>query len=164
MNSRCLAVKLREGTCSCRQWQLRGLPCEHAMAVIDKEKLWVYDYVNPCYKAATQRTIYLNVVHPMETHDHGTVDENTGAVVGGEELDDDFNRRILPPKNQRPPGRPKRRRIESQTQRVRPRRCSKCHELGHYKSTCRNPRADFDDDYPGDVVTADDLLQGNLPC
>ena len=55
----------------------------------------MYDYVNRWYKAATQRTIYLNVVHAMETHDNGTVDENTGAVVGGKELDDDFNRSCL---------------------------------------------------------------------
>jgi len=64
--------------------------------VIEKEKLWVYDYVNLYYKAPTQRTIYLNVVHPMETHDSGVVDDNIGAVVEGQELDEDFNRRILP--------------------------------------------------------------------
>ncbi|KAJ8426213.1 hypothetical protein Cgig2_028303 [Carnegiea gigantea] len=40
--------------------------------------------------------------------------------------------------------------------------CSKCHERGHYKYTCRNPRADFDDDEPGVVVSADDLFMGNL--
>ena len=161
-NSRCLVVNLKAGTCSCRGWQLRGLPCVHAMAVIEKEKLWVYDYVNLYYKAPTQRTIYLNVVHPMETHDLGVVDENTGAVVGGQELDEDFNRRILPPKSERPPGRPRKRRIESQTQRVRVHRCSKCHEIGHYKNTCRNPRADFDDHYAGDVVSGDDLVVGHL--
>jgi len=55
----------------------------------------VYDYVYPCYKAPTQRTIYLNVVHPMKTHDSGMVDDCTGAMVGGQELDEDFNRRIL---------------------------------------------------------------------
>jgi len=42
-NSRCLVVNLRSGACSCRAWQLRGLPCVHAMAVIEKEKLSVYD-------------------------------------------------------------------------------------------------------------------------
>ena len=55
----------------------------------------MYDYVYPCYKAPTQRTIYLNVVHPMKTHDSGMVDDCTGAMVGGQELDEDFNRRIL---------------------------------------------------------------------
>jgi len=59
----------------------------------------VYNYVYHCYKAPTQRTIYLNVAHPMETHNSGIVEDNTGAVVRGLELDEDLNRRILPPKN-----------------------------------------------------------------
>jgi len=114
-NNRCVVVKLSEMTCSCKWWQLHGLPCAHAMAVIECEKLSVYDYVYPCYKATTQKVIYLNAIHPMETHDSGVVDDNTGLVVGGDELNEDFNRRILPPKNSRPLGRPKKRRIESQT-------------------------------------------------
>jgi len=48
----------------------------------------------------------MNVVHPMETHDSGTVDERTGAMIGGQELDNDYNRRILPPTNPQRPGRP----------------------------------------------------------
>ncbi|KAJ8424750.1 hypothetical protein Cgig2_013531 [Carnegiea gigantea] len=43
-----------------------------------------------------QKAIYMNVVHPMETHDSKTIDANMGAMVGGKELDDDHNRRILP--------------------------------------------------------------------
>ena len=34
----------------------------------------------------------MNVVCPMETHDSGTVDANTGGVVRGEELDEEFGR------------------------------------------------------------------------
>ena len=78
-------------------------------------------------------------------------------------MDEDFNRWILPPKNERPPGRLQKRQIESQTQRVKVHKCSKCHEVGHYKNTCYNPRVEFDDDYAGDVVSGDDLLVGNLP-
>ena len=160
-NDRCLVVRLRDGTCSCKWWQLCGLPCVHAMAVIEREKLYVHDYVNPCYKAPTQRTIYMNAIHPMETHDTGVVDGDTGLVVGGDDLDEDFNRRILPPKNPRGAGRPKKRRVESQTQGLKPRRCSKCGDLRHYKDTCRNLRAVVDADYPGDVVAVEDLFSGN---
>ncbi|KAJ8438971.1 hypothetical protein Cgig2_018882 [Carnegiea gigantea] len=151
INNRCLVVRLRDGTCSCKWWQLRSLPCVHAMAVIEQEKLYVYNYVNPCYKAPTQRTIYMNVIHSMETHDTGVVHSDTGLVVRGDDLDEDFNRRILPPKNPRGAGRPRKRRVESQTQGLKPRRCSKCGDLGHYKNTCRNPCADFDADYPAEV-------------
>jgi len=98
----------------------------------------------------------------METKDLGIVDDNTGTFVGGQELDEDFNRQILPPKNKRPSGRPQKRMIESQTKRVSGRRCLQCHEVGHYKNTYNNPRADFDGDYAGDVVSGDDLLVGNL--
>jgi len=39
----------------------------------------------------------MNVVYPMQTHDSDTIDERAGVVLGGQELDDDYNRRILPP-------------------------------------------------------------------
>ena len=51
-------------------------------------------------------------MHPMETHDSPYVNAGTGAVVGGEELDDAYNRHILPPINPRPSGRPRGRRID----------------------------------------------------
>ena len=56
----------------------------HAMAVIEWEKLSVYNYVYPCYKAATQKVIYLNAIHPIENHDSAVADDNTDLVVGGE--------------------------------------------------------------------------------
>ena len=49
-NNRRLVVNLTRSTCSCRWRQLRGLPCVHAMAVIERENLRVYDYVSDCYK------------------------------------------------------------------------------------------------------------------
>ncbi|KAJ8442637.1 hypothetical protein Cgig2_003681 [Carnegiea gigantea] len=66
-----------------------------------KANLWVHDYVHPIYKTAAQQIIYNQLVHPMETHDIGTVDAKTGRVVGGDELDDDYDRCILPPTNGR---------------------------------------------------------------
>ena len=53
------------------------------MAVIDKENMWVYDYVSPCYKAPTQRTIYMNSFYRIETHDLANVNNRTGRIVGG---------------------------------------------------------------------------------
>ena len=157
-NKRRLVVNLTRRTCSCRWWQLRALPCGHAMAVIEREQLSVYNYVGDCYKRSAQGIVYLNVVHPMETHDSAHVNAATGAVVGGEKLDDAYNRHILPPINPRPSGKPRVRRIESQRHGVKVQRCSKCGEEGHYRNTCRNPRADFDEGYEGDVVQFEDLF------
>jgi len=103
----------------------------------------------------------MNAIHLMETHDTGVVDGDTGLVVGGDDLDEDFNRHILPPKNPRGAGRPKKRRVKSQTQGLKSCRCSKCGDLGHYMNACRNPFADVDADYPGDVVAVEDLFSGN---
>ena len=98
-NSRCLVVTLSKGKCSYKWWRIKGFPCRHGMAVIRKEKEWVYDFVNVCYKSCKQRLCYMNTVHLMETHEMATVDDTTGRVTGGTALDDDFNRRILPPIN-----------------------------------------------------------------
>ncbi|KAJ8424261.1 hypothetical protein Cgig2_019206 [Carnegiea gigantea] len=77
------------------------------MAVIDKQKLWLYDYVSDCCKGGSQSTIYMNSIHPMEMHDSATVDNDTGVVIGGEALDDEYNRGILLPLNPRQQGRPR---------------------------------------------------------
>jgi len=96
---------------------------------------------------------------PMETHDIGFVNDQMGCVVEGDALDEDFNRRILLPVNPQKRGRPQPRRRESQSRRresqsqgKKVKRCSKCDQVGHYKNTCRNPQADFDIDYKGDLV------------
>ncbi|KAJ8448843.1 LOW QUALITY PROTEIN: hypothetical protein Cgig2_011464 [Carnegiea gigantea] len=85
----------------------------------------------------------------------------TGRVVGGDGIDDDYDRCILPPTNGRQPGRPPSKRKESQTQGTKSRRCSKCGEVGHTRCTYRNSRADFDANYKSDVVQVEDLSDGS---
>jgi len=63
-----------------------------------------------------QATCYINIVHPMETHDIASMDDRTDHVVGGDSLDDDYNRCILPPLNPWKRGQPQSKRRESQTQ------------------------------------------------
>ena len=110
------------------------------------------------YKSATQKVTYNQLVHPMKTHNMGKVDEKTTVVVGGEELDDDYNRCILSPNNGRHPGGLPLKWIEPQTQDKKVRRYSKCGEVGHTRHTCHNGRADFDPTYEGDVVQIEKLL------
>jgi len=103
----------------------------------------------------------MNNVHLMEIHDMATVDDLTGHIIHGDALDDEFNHCILPPINPRKRGRPQFNRWESQAQGVRLKTCSKCGEAGHYKNTCRNPRANFDADYEDDLIAVEDLLLRN---
>jgi len=66
------------------------------MAVIKKDKKWLYDFVNVCYKASTQRTCDMNNVLPIETHNMAIVDDRMRCVIGGDALDDEFNHILSP--------------------------------------------------------------------
>jgi len=66
-NIRKLVVKLDSNTCTCRKWQMIGLPYWYALVVIAKANLLVYDFVHPMYKVDIQHHIYNQLVHPMET-------------------------------------------------------------------------------------------------
>ncbi|KAJ8422350.1 hypothetical protein Cgig2_015345 [Carnegiea gigantea] len=112
-------------------------------------------------QGGSQSTIYINSIHAIETHDSATVDNTTGLVVVREALDDGYNRRILPPLNPRPQGRPQKRRIQSQRQGILVRKCSKCGEVRHYRNMCRNPRANFNADETTVIVPVEDLFEGN---
>jgi len=97
----------------------------------------------------------------METHNFTEVDGGTGMVVRSEELDNGFNERILALNNPWPKGRPCIRRVKSQRQEVKMRRCSKYGEIGHYKNTCWNPRVFVDGVIVGVIVLVEDLIAGN---
>lgn len=43
-------VDLRQKTCSCRRYDLSGLPCLHAICVISSRDIDPLDFVDPCYK------------------------------------------------------------------------------------------------------------------
>lgn len=43
-------VKLNEGTCSCRYWELNGIPCPHVIACCPKAGLQPVDVVSDWYK------------------------------------------------------------------------------------------------------------------
>ncbi|KAJ8423409.1 hypothetical protein Cgig2_020946 [Carnegiea gigantea] len=149
-----------------RMWVMRR-QCQKedkkaVLVVITKANLWVYDYVHPIYKTTTQQIMYNQLVHLIETHNIGTVDGKTGQVVGGDDLDDNYDCCILPPNNGRQPSRPPSKRKESQTQGKRSQRCSKCGEVGCTSCTCHNPCADFDASYEGDVVQLEDLLDASF--
>ncbi|KAK4484268.1 hypothetical protein RD792_011494 [Penstemon davidsonii] len=53
----CIA-DLRKHTCSCRSWDLSGIPCNHAMSAISFMVHNPLDYVNPCYSVETFHMAY----------------------------------------------------------------------------------------------------------
>ncbi|XP_019077071.1 uncharacterized protein LOC109122993 [Vitis vinifera] len=130
-----LNVDILNRTCTCRGWQMLGIPCEHAIAVIISIGQNVTDFVDDCYKYLMQELIYGGSFSDIETYDMPTVDDD-GLVrsITGEVF---FS--LKPPHTKRAPERPRKKRIESQFQDKRTVYCSRCHMSGHNKKTCKNP-------------------------
>ena len=130
-----LNVDIMKRTCTCRGWQMFGIPCEHATTVILFIGHNVADFVDECYKFPMQELIYTGSFSSIKTHDmpivddHGVVRSITGQVFLS----------LKPPHAKRPPGRPKKKRIESQFQDKQTVHCSRCYMSGHNRKTCKNP-------------------------
>ncbi|KAK1307650.1 hypothetical protein QJS10_CPA09g01276 [Acorus calamus] len=120
-------VNLEDRTCSCRAWQVTGLPCEYAAAFITSVRgLDILDYVDDCYSVQRFRAAYAIPVGGMPSR------ELWDKVVLPYE--------VGPPKTIRPRGRPKKKRIRDPNEKRKGRhKCTRCNTFGHQKNTCKNP-------------------------
>ncbi|KAK8553241.1 hypothetical protein V6N13_024308 [Hibiscus sabdariffa] len=124
-------VDLVQHTCSCRKWDIIGIPCVHAISVIQKTNRSIESYVNECYHKSTQIAIYSNIISPMKCPEQWTPVSDIEP--------------ILPPTIRRPSGRPsKKRKREADevsnpklTKRGQQANCTKCGKPSHNKRTCR---------------------------
>ncbi|XP_057791299.1 uncharacterized protein LOC131008435 [Salvia miltiorrhiza] len=55
-------VELDDWTCSCRNWQLSGIPCSHAICAINHQKKKKEDYVHDCYTVHTFMKTYSETI------------------------------------------------------------------------------------------------------
>ncbi|KAL0448493.1 UNVERIFIED_CONTAM: hypothetical protein Slati_1405700 [Sesamum latifolium] len=58
-------VDLGAKSCSCRKWQLSGIPCKHACCAIYHKKSDPIDYITDCYSVDTYRRVYEPAIQPM---------------------------------------------------------------------------------------------------
>ena len=130
-----LNVDLRKHTCTCRGWEILGIPCEHAITVILSIGQNVVDFVQDWYKFPIQELIYSGSFSGIETHDMPTVDSD-GLVRS---ITGDVFFSLNPPYTKCPPRKPRKKRIESQFQDKRTIYCSRCHTSEHNRKTCKNP-------------------------
>ncbi|KAI5342082.1 hypothetical protein L3X38_009957 [Prunus dulcis] len=86
-------VDLRAKTCSCRRWNLCGIPCPHAISAIFQICENPIAYVDDCYKLETYIKAYEPVIHPIPSMDQWS---KCGLSP------------IKPPLYKQQPGRPKR--------------------------------------------------------
>ncbi|KAL0406347.1 UNVERIFIED_CONTAM: hypothetical protein Slati_3948600 [Sesamum latifolium] len=59
------AVDLSKHSCSCRKWDLTGIPCKHANSAICNQKDDPEDYVADCYSVQTYKRVYASAIMPI---------------------------------------------------------------------------------------------------
>lgn len=119
-------VDIDNWSCSCRGWQLTGLPCCHAIAVVSCMGRSPYDCCLRYYTTETYRLTYSESVHPIPNMDVSLLQDSSQIAIT-----------VTPPPTRRPPGRPTTKKYGSQEVVKRQLQCSKCKGLGHNKSTCK---------------------------
>ncbi|ERN11029.1 uncharacterized protein LOC18439213 [Amborella trichopoda] len=117
-------VNLERQECTCRRWQLSGLPCAHAIAAINAKGDPISDYCSPHLYVETYRNTFMETIHPVP--DRTPMPEVRDFLVN-------------PPRIRRPSGRPKKKRVKTGNNEVRPIHCRKCGGLGHNRQRCKQP-------------------------
>ncbi|XP_021822612.1 uncharacterized protein LOC110764020 [Prunus avium] len=85
-------VDLKRHTCTCRKWDLSGIPCPHALVAIAKSEHKPLDFVHALYKRPAYDRAYEGYISPMPSQAYW---RKTGHVP------------IRPPLYHIQPGRPK---------------------------------------------------------
>ncbi|KAF6146015.1 hypothetical protein GIB67_033374 [Kingdonia uniflora] len=119
-------VNLDNFECQCREWQLTGLPCVHAVCVlIPMGHPWI-EYCSEYHTDAKYVAIYNLPIHAID-------DPSEWGHPGYT---------VLSPPLVRGPGRPKKQKIKDQNEVLgNCRRCRKSGALGHMKKTCKGSSA-----------------------
>ena len=128
-NTRRHSVDLANHKCSCREWQLTGKPCRHALAwILSNRGLNIGDYVHQYYSVAKFRAAYEGRVEAMP-------DRSQWPTV-------DLGFKVYPPLLGRSAGRPRKQRIRGCLEKKATKkkvRCSRCKDFGHFTKTCQMP-------------------------
>ena len=119
-------VDIEHWDCSCRVWQLSGLPCCHAIAVFECLGRSPYDYCSRYFTAESYHLTYEESIHPIPN-----VERPMQSVLT------EVEHTVTPPPTRRPPGRPKVKPAGSVEIIKRQLQCSKCKGLGHNSRTCK---------------------------
>ena len=132
-------------TCTCRRWELTGIPCKHAvatnwnMALNNQDVGLPEEWVHPCYRLDTWKKVYSFHVKPIRGPVHWPKC-NVPTI-------------LLPPIHQPQIGRPRKARRKSRTEKDisimkdgkisrkhKTVTCDKCGVRGHNQRTCTGPR------------------------
>ncbi|KAM0916743.1 hypothetical protein ACQ4PT_010068 [Festuca glaucescens] len=125
-------VNLQERTCSCRQWQVSGLPCKHALAFITSlTNAHIRQYVDLYYSLEKFRSAYAQLIPAMP-------DKNQWPQS-------DHGFFMHPPLLKATAGRPKTERYKGYGEKKRKNGkhlCLICKEYGHHWHNCKKGNPD----------------------
>ncbi|KAK9047963.1 hypothetical protein SSX86_033075 [Deinandra increscens subsp. villosa] len=133
-------VNMRTRTCACRKWEITGIPCRHAVAVIWSMKIYSENlgspeaFVNPVYTMDRWKEVYTHKVYPLNGMSMWSKSQVPTIIA--------------PPDYHKPIGRPKKARkrsgveLEEETRAggsngVKTTTCGKCKKKGHNKRSCK---------------------------
>ncbi|XP_055961073.1 uncharacterized protein LOC130015299 [Mercurialis annua] len=123
-------VDLKDRTCTCRRFQLDGIPCPHAMAILREINQEPYKFCSSYYKKETLLKTYEETVYPIEDQKMWTIPEEVAEMIVA----------ILIGRTKS--GRPKKSRYKSKSEISNHNKCSRCKLYGHNRKTCRSmPKA-----------------------
>ncbi|PWA90834.1 transposase, MuDR, MULE transposase domain protein [Artemisia annua] len=121
-------VKFRENTCTCRKWQLSGLPCGHAIAACRFQGMTSCNHLaKRWFRTTTLKATYQALIYPLGEYNSWELPTNLQVVK--------------PPSMVKPQsGRPKNKdRIRSQGEEPRENSCQRCGSGAHTRGECSAP-------------------------
>ncbi|XP_057795422.1 uncharacterized protein LOC131011660 [Salvia miltiorrhiza] len=133
---RAFVVDVNARSCTCRAWDVTGIPCLHACAAINFEGEEPSAYVHTYYTVERYLEAYKYAIEPL-------VSEEMWPTAEGHP--------VKPPLIRKLPGRPKKvRRRDPEEDPKNPHKlkrfglrmtCTNCHQKGHNIKTCKNEKA-----------------------
>jgi len=129
-----VVVDINQKTCTCRRWEITGMPCRHGVAAIWKAQVGTPEsFVDPVHKLETWKKVYNFKVFPLPGKSEWPKSQIPTTIT--------------PPIHHKQVGRPKKKRKKSEVEgidkggRLSKKNstvtCSKCKNKGHNKSTCK---------------------------
>ncbi len=126
-NPRRHSVDLQHNKCSCREWQITGKPCKHALAwILSNRGMQISAFVHEYYSVAKFRAAYEARVEPIP-------DRSQWPEV-------DLGFKVRPPLLKRASGRPRKQRIRGCLEinaNKKVVRCKRCRGFGHFMKSCK---------------------------
>jgi len=130
-------IDIEQRTCGCGQWQVYGKPCTHAIALFcHLKKFNIENFVDDYYSVERFKSAYQFIDTPLDDKTYWP------------KFDPGF--KMIPPKLERPAGRPRKKRIKASGEAGKrgPYQCKRCFQFEHIEKGCTATQAELEQELP----------------